>query len=91
MSTYNGWTNYATWKHNLEFVNADFWREVFSDEAIEKSGMEIEHAVESLTDALEEELLDYIDTLEEGYARSVLTAEMTEINFREIAQNILEV
>ena len=89
MKTYNGWTNYETWKHNLEFINAEYWSEVFSDEAIEASG--IEDATDYLEDALREEFEEYIDTIDDGYAVSVMNAYATEINFREIASHILEV
>jgi hypothetical protein len=91
-TTYNGWTNYETWKHNLEFVNQDYWREVFSDEAIEASGVECAYdAVMYLASALEDDLNEYIESIGvEGYAVSVLNANASEINFYEIAKHILE-
>lgn len=88
-NTYNGWTNYETWKHNLEMVNHDFWAEVFNAEAIEASGMDTDSAIESLASALEDEALDYADELE-GYAASIMHSHISKINFFEIAKNILE-
>ena len=29
--TYNGWTNYATWRVNLEMIDSDYWIEVINE------------------------------------------------------------
>jgi hypothetical protein len=28
---YNGWTNYWTWKYNLEILNTEYWRELIEE------------------------------------------------------------
>ena len=87
--TYNGWTNYETWKHNLEFVNSDYWAEVFNQDAQEASGMTLEHAIDSLAETLEDEALEYAEELD-SFAASVMQAHIAEVNFFEIAKHILE-
>lgn len=71
---YNGWTNYATWRINLEIF--DSWREGEVDADILK-----EHA-EAIT------FMDIEDTntLCAGYARAF----MSDVNYHEIANAINE-
>ena len=74
---YNGWTNYATWRINLEVID----------------GLEIETAMsaDDLKEYVEDVVFNNFDTcntprLVEDYARAFVS----EVNFYEIAQSINE-
>ena len=71
---YNGWTNFSTWKVNLEIL----------------SDMEFEEQVSAdyLKDLVEEIVFEDsdINTLQSGYAQAFLS----DVNFYEIANNINE-
>jgi hypothetical protein len=77
MSTYNGWTNYATWRINLEiFDGLDF---------TEEDGYSI--TADGLRDLAEEIVFNGCEnTLAESYARAF----MSDVNWYEIAEHILE-
>ena len=78
MSTYNGWTNYATWRVNLEM-----W-----------DGYEIEHGdfddVESLADYLKDSSEDIINESSDGLANSYAMAFLNGVNWDEIAKHKAE-
>ncbi len=78
--TYNGWTNYATWRVNLEiFDNLPI--EDFSDADDE----------DTLAEALQERAEYYVEcSSEPGLARDYALAFMADVNWREIAQHMLE-
>ena len=72
--TYNGWTNYATWRINLEiFDGAQF---------------ECAQSSETLKDYVDEVLFsnDESETLVESYARAFIS----DVNYHEIANHINE-
>jgi hypothetical protein len=74
---YNGWTNYATWRINLEVID----------------GMEVDtkQCAASIKEIIEDVVFNNFDTcntprLVEDYARAFVS----EVNFYEIAQSINE-
>ena len=72
---YNGWTNYATWRVNLEVID----------------GIEIDtkQCASSIKEIIEDVVFNNFDTcdeLVEDYARAFVS----EVNFYEIAQSINE-
>ena len=71
---YNGYTNYATWRVNLEILDGMEWEEKTSAEA--------------LKDLVEEIVFEGsdIDTLQSGYANAFLS----EVNYYELANTINE-
>ena len=76
---YNGWSNYATWRINLEiFSDIDFVEEDFFDGKCEAQWVE-----DHIEDAL---FTGYYDThrLVEDYARAFIA----QVNFHEIADHI---
>ncbi len=77
MSNYNGWTNYATWRINLEvFDNFDI--DGYSSDTYELS--------QQLSDYLE----SYLDeTTEQGLALDYAMAFISEVNYYEIAQHLI--
>ena len=85
-NTYNGWTNYATWRVMLEmgFGDRNDWAEMFNEKP-EPS---------DLGDVLKEETADYIEqicdatdggSLVHGWAQAFVD----DANFDEMAKNIL--
>jgi len=80
-NTYNGWTNYATWRINLE---------VFDGRDIKDSYRDKPDAHE-LADELRSELMDYLETecdnsLTLSYAQSFVS----DVDFLEIAEHLIE-
>jgi hypothetical protein len=84
MSNYNGWTNYATWRINLEiFDNAelgDFWG--FHDE-------EDADAYE-LGEVLKEYAEEILNEQGSGLALDYALAFISDVNWSEIAQAIID-
>lgn len=73
---YNGWTNYATWRVNLEVFDGF---EIDQDDAYE------------LSEYLKEYLSDYlIETTSEGIARDYALAFVSDVNYYEIAEHLIE-
>lgn len=73
--TYNGWTNYATWRINLEM-----W-----------DGFKVEHFefadVDSIANYFKESSEEIINESSDGLAHSYAMAFLSEVNWYEIAQH----
>ena len=83
---YNGWSNYATWRVNLEMVNGSDYVE---------SGDVFESIIE-LSDRIENDTKDYIEEEcnngKEGinFALSYAMAFLSDVNWYEIAESVAE-
>ena len=79
--TYNGWSNYETWRVNLEIFDGIAWLDQFDD------GMEIYEAADYLK-SYATEILEMEGTkgLVFDYAMAFLDA----VNWREIAQSMYD-
>jgi hypothetical protein len=83
--TYNGWTNYATWRVNLEMFDGINPHEYFSDavagegDAAQLAGLLKDYAEDHIYDATE-------DSLVQGYAFAFIA----EVNWHEIAEHMVE-
>lgn len=79
---YNGWTNYATWRVNLEIfdgIDSDYFRsEVRTGD------------VYDLSKRLQEFAENVIDDSGEGLAVDYARAFLAEVNFYEIAQHMID-
>ena len=75
METHNGWTNYATWRVNLEILDDMEFEELVTAEDLEEIVEEIvfDNTIEK-------------DCLAANYARAFLS----DVNWYEIARNINE-
>lgn len=85
---YNGWTNYATWRVNLEcfdesFDPFDYWDDFDSIDAYEFS-KRLKQNVEDLL--FSEDSKGFVETTKDSYARAFLS----DVNWYEIASNMLE-
>ena len=84
---YNGWTNYETWAVKLwidsEEGSSNYWLEQAEECA---TGEHPEWALEERLKGEHEEALPEIH----GFAADLLNAAMSEVNWREIANSLLE-
>jgi hypothetical protein len=78
---YNGWTNYATWRVNLEVFDGVAWLDQFDD------GISIYDASKLLQDYAEEFIYE---TSSEGLARDYALAFLSDVNWHEIAQSMYD-
>ena len=81
--TYNGWTNYATWRVNLEMLDGVDPRDISSrfhpDEAY-NLGHDLKEWAESLLS----------DTYPKGLALDYALAFLDEVDWHQIAENMIE-
>jgi hypothetical protein len=79
-TTYNGWTNYATWRVNLEMVDGSDWHTRIDDEcqAYELAPMLKEWAEEWIE-----------ESSGEGFARDYALAFLSDVNWYEIALHLI--
>lgn len=87
-NTYNGWTNYATWRVNLEIFDSmelgDFWG--FSDQ--EPSEVNASELGEALKEYVHE-IID-LDCSSDSLANSYANAFISDANWNEIASHMIE-
>lgn len=76
---YNGWTNYATWRVNLEVFDGVAWLEQFDE------GLSVYDASKLLKEYAEE-FIEQSST--EGLARDYALAFMSDVNWLEIAKSM---
>lgn len=85
-TTYNGWTNYATWRVNLEMldgVSVDYFMPYSSEEVKSLDTYTVaEHLKEQASELLESE---------NTFATSYALAFLSEVNFYEIAERMMEI
>jgi hypothetical protein len=78
--TYNGWTNYATWRVNLELLDGLDPRDYFPD---------CEDVLE-LMDAIKQYCEEYIFESAQDFARHYALAFLNEVDWHEIAKHMAE-
>ena len=101
--TYNGWTNYETWAVKLwidnEQASQDYWRSAARycrSTATDPNGEHSEvwtaeeEARYTLADRLKQEMNDAAPDLGASLWTDLLRAALSEVNWTEIAQKILE-
>ena len=80
-STYNGWTNYATWRVNLEIFDGFDPYDYFED----ANG---EFDLSELADNLKQWADDFVIGESKGLAEDYARAFLSEVNWHEIARNM---
>jgi hypothetical protein len=80
---YNGWTNYWTWKFNLELVDAERWQEFIEDGAYSS----LYELSQDIKNDAEEFLADGITP---EYAQDWFLSALSFVNWREIAESVAE-
>jgi len=85
MSTYNGWTNYATWRVNLEIFDG-MTLEDFGYEAVQES-----YDFDHLEDVLKEYAEEAIEqTSTPGLARDYALAFLSDVHWLQIAGHLID-
>jgi hypothetical protein len=84
MTTYNGWTNYATWRVNLEVFDGLSLADFTSTDAANVDA----YALGEELSGYAEDLI-FIDT-PEGRARDFALAFLSDVNWHEIAEHLIE-
>ena len=82
MSTYNGWTNYATWRINLEIFDGTDLEDMSWD------GMDTSDLANALQEYAQE--IVFLECNEKSLAYSYAMAFLSEVNWYEIAEHLLE-
>lgn len=82
--TYNGWTNYATWRVNLEMIDGSDWHCRFDDHGETPEPYELGQEIKSWAEEFIEE------SSPEGLARDYAMAFLSDINWYEIAKHLIE-
>lgn len=80
-NTYNGWSNYATWRVNLEMFDGNY--EIFVDYGLTET-----HEYAEAAKQYAEEIIECEAT--EGLARDYALAFLSNVNWYEIAKHIEE-
>lgn len=87
-TTYNGWTNYATWRVNLE---------IFDNLDLSEFGCDVDDldakliCPYTLAEALQERAEYYVEcTSQEGLARDYALAFLADVNYDEIARHMID-
>ena len=78
---YNGWTNYATWRINLEIWDGYDWEN--------KTFEEVSDLTKRLEEQTDEVLTDYGEN-ETGLALDYARAFVSDVNWHEIAQHFID-
>jgi hypothetical protein len=81
--TYNGWTNYETWRVNLEMVDGSHWGDVIEGDQepdAYKLGLDIKDCCETWIE----------ESAPEGLARDYALAFLSAVNWQEIAQHLID-
>lgn len=81
-TTYNGWTNYATWRVNLELVDGN------EPTTFCQTGADTPEHI--LADNIQCYCEDYINETANGLARDYALAFLAQVNWREIASHMIE-
>ena len=82
-TSYNGWTNYATWRVNLEIFDGRNIEEYF-ETSVKDLG------VYNFACKLQEEVEDMIEETSEGLATIYAMSFLADVNWREIAEHMIK-
>lgn len=79
-NTYNGWTNYATWRVNLEICDGLELRDIYRDKP----------ETREVADYLEEYVNEILDQSGDGLALNYARSFVSDVDFHEIAEHLIE-
>jgi len=86
MSMYNGWTNYETWRVNLEMLDGmsceDFGLRIDEDD--------IDSSSRELAPGLESYCVELVEMDAKGLALDLALSFLNKVNFEEIARHMVE-
>ncbi len=92
-NTYNGWTNYATWRVNLEIIDLDY--DYFNEMLEEMEGEDEADIQYTMTKEVEEYVEAIMDANDPGddmsnLIRSYANAFLADVSYYEIAKHLIE-
>ena len=82
---YNGWTNYATWRVNLEMFDGSDWGDLYPTDLNDVSGLS-----GALKNYVEEYLTESAVSGEGGLVMDYALAFISDVNWYEIAEHLIE-
>lgn len=90
---YNGWTNYATWRVNLEIIDGDY--DYWNEHLEEMEGEDAEDILYTMTQLVEEHVQQIMDANDPGddmsnLIRSYANAFLADVSYYEIAKHLIE-
>ncbi len=87
---HNGWTNYATWRVNLEFF--DNYQEMYWEDEIENfdTNNEKDSIIRQISSQLKTDIENYITERSRGLAQDYALAFLKDVNYWEIAEHIYD-
>jgi hypothetical protein len=86
---YNGWTNYETWRTNLELVEGLAPHEFLADQMADIAGNRDE-AVEGLAEWMEEMAYEVVNEQASGWALDLATSFLASVDWEEIAEHYVD-
>jgi hypothetical protein len=88
---YNGWTNFETWKVNLEFFDGLSINDLFHGHSILDLGKDKEERTYNLSQSLKNLIEEHIeDESKESFTQSLALAFISNVNYYEIASHMVE-
>ena len=89
-TSYNGWSNYATWRVNLEiFDGMEHDLTNYIEEGEEPDAYEFAHALEELADEIIFAGMGYDERRSSSLAQDYARAFLQDVNWYEIAKHII--
>jgi len=89
-TTYNGWTNHATWLVNLHLDNTYCMTDSLTEEAADMLGNQYPEA--DLADYIKELVAEWLepDCPNAGLAQDLINGYLDDVNWREIATHYID-
>jgi len=79
---YNGWTNYWTWKYNLEALSTEYWRELIEEGQFS--------SIYDLSQAIKDEANELAEEASPNWAKDWVNSTFSEVNWWELAVHLAE-
>jgi len=79
---YNGWTNYWTWKYNLEALSTEYWREQIEEGQFS--------SIYELSQAIKDEANELAEEASPNWAKDWVNSTFSEVNWWELAVHLAE-
>ena len=87
MSTYNGWTNYETWRINLEMLDGMSLQDMGFD--LHELDTDDYSSVENLGKALEMYVCEIVEQDAKGFALDLAHSFLAKVDWDEIAEHMI--
>ena len=79
---YNGWTNYWTWKYNLEALSTEYWLEQIEEGQFS--------SIYDLSQAIKDEANELAEEASPNWAKDWVNSTFSEVNWWELADHLAE-